>query len=128
MTDTPSPQLTGHARWASRADTAAHLQVSGMTVYRLTRDGILRTHKLGDTVRYDLNEVDAAMRSDAGTEATNLPPADDPAAELAPGDTHTYVSNACRHRQHGACGGVRPRAKCGYCSAACACTCHQDGE
>lgn len=123
MTTTPEP------RWADRTAVAAHLDIHPRTVHRYTTDGLLTAHRLGDLLRYDLNEVDAAMRPGT-SEATNLPPTDDPTGELAAGDTHTYVSNACRHGQHRACGGTRPRAKCGYCSAACACPapgCHDGG-
>lgn len=54
-------------RWASRANTAKHLGVDLRTVDRMTADGRLTSYRNGSrVVRFDLNEVDAAMQPSGG--------------------------------------------------------------
>jgi hypothetical protein len=49
-------------RWATTKQTADHLAVTGRTVRQMTADGRLVRYTLGPRIiRYDLNEVDAAM-------------------------------------------------------------------
>lgn len=63
MTDTPP------ARWADRDAACEYLGVTGMTLWRYVRDGILTRHTIGGIARYDLNEVDAVLRGDTTTRA-----------------------------------------------------------
>jgi excisionase family DNA binding protein len=53
-------------RWASTKETAAYLRVTVKTVQMMAVDGRLRQYRLGwRVVRYDLNEIDAAMTGSA---------------------------------------------------------------
>jgi excisionase family DNA binding protein len=48
-------------RWASRKGTAEHLGVAERTVTEMVSDGRIVAYRLGGTIRFDLNEIDAAM-------------------------------------------------------------------
>lgn len=50
------------ARKVTRQHLAAHLSLSLRTVDELTRKGVLPFFKIGRSVRYDLAEVETAMR------------------------------------------------------------------
>ena len=56
MTDVQQP------RWATASTTCGYLDVSGATLRRYTRNGVLTRYPFGPSVRYDLNEVDPAIR------------------------------------------------------------------
>jgi excisionase family DNA binding protein len=59
-------RLPAGPRWASYRETAAYIGVNERTVRQMVDDGRLKQYSLGKRlVRFDLNEVDAAMRSDA---------------------------------------------------------------
>jgi excisionase family DNA binding protein len=49
--------------WMTRAETADHLTVSLQTVDNFADAGLLIKHRLGRIVRFNRNEVDAAMGS-----------------------------------------------------------------
>jgi excisionase family DNA binding protein len=54
-------------RWASTKQTADHLQVTVRTVRLMVADGRLTKYRLGPrVVRFDLDEVDAAMTPAGG--------------------------------------------------------------
>lgn len=46
----------------TRHEVAAHCRLSLRTIDELTRNGVLPHFKIGKAVRYDLPEVEAAMR------------------------------------------------------------------
>jgi Helix-turn-helix domain len=51
-------------RWADRGEVAAYLGVHPITVTRLANDGKLTRHHLSEQViRYDLDQVDAFVKS-----------------------------------------------------------------
>jgi excisionase family DNA binding protein len=50
------------ARKITRHDLAAHVSLSLRTVDELTRKGVLPFFKIGKSIRYDLAEVEAALR------------------------------------------------------------------
>jgi excisionase family DNA binding protein len=56
------PEAPRPRRWASRQATAEHLGVSERTVTYTASDGRITAYRLGRTTRFDLNEIDAAMR------------------------------------------------------------------
>lgn len=49
-------------RLISRKDLAKHLRLSTRYIDELTKTGVLPFFKIGKSVRYDLTEVEAAMR------------------------------------------------------------------
>jgi excisionase family DNA binding protein len=53
-------------RWAGRKGTAEHLGVSERTVTQMVSDGRITAYRLGGTIRFDLNEIDAAMTPTGG--------------------------------------------------------------
>jgi hypothetical protein len=65
---TPEPPKR---RWVTQAFVAAHLNITTRTVRDMTTDGRLRGYRLNPKfVRYDLNEVDAAMTPFGGSVST----------------------------------------------------------
>jgi len=60
--------------WLTAKEVASYLKVSLATVYRWTKDGILKSYRAGRTSRYKKSEVDAAMK--AG-------PSEEPAEDLS---------------------------------------------
>jgi excisionase family DNA binding protein len=58
----PNPDENSARRWASVKDTAAYIGVTTRTMRQMVADGRLTQYRLGPRiVRFDLNEVDAAM-------------------------------------------------------------------
>ena len=55
------PEAPRPRRWASRQETAEHLGVSERTVTYMAADGRVTGYRLGRTIRFDLNEIDASM-------------------------------------------------------------------
>lgn len=69
MSESPSDdgnrRLRRHPRWATTQETAEHLRITAKGVRSAFRDGRLRGYRLGPRIlRFDLNEVDDAMRAD----------------------------------------------------------------
>ena len=60
------PEAPRPRRWASRQATAEHLGVSDRTVTYMAADGRITAYRLGKTVRFDLNEIDASMTPTGG--------------------------------------------------------------
>lgn len=53
-------------RWADPNDVAAYLGVCRRTVFKMAEDGRIKPYKLGAKIlRFDLNEVDAALEGSA---------------------------------------------------------------
>lgn len=53
---------TTERRWATTREVADHLGVHPNTILRWGAEGRIRRHRIGPrTVRYDLNEIDAAL-------------------------------------------------------------------
>lgn len=50
-------------RWVRRTEARAYLGVSDATLYRYVAAGIVPKHSISGTTRYDLNELDAVLRS-----------------------------------------------------------------
>lgn len=50
-------------RWASSYELGEYLGLHQKTINKLTRSGRLVAYRLGTNFRYDLNEVDAGIRS-----------------------------------------------------------------
>lgn len=74
----PAPEAP-RRRWVTQSYVAAHLGVTQRTVRDMTADGRLVGYRLNPRfVRYDLNEVDAAMTPFGGGHARDRssPPAD----------------------------------------------------
>ncbi|WP_397385849.1 helix-turn-helix transcriptional regulator [Prosthecobacter sp.] len=59
---TPHTGSSLPAEKKTRKQTAIHCGLSLRTIDELTRNGTLPFFKIGKSVRYDLNEVDAVMR------------------------------------------------------------------
>ena len=51
--------------WATEAESAEHARVSNNTIRRWRDQGLITGYKVGRTVRYDLNELDALISSAA---------------------------------------------------------------
>ena len=63
--------MSSERRWGTKADVADYLNLSTKTVDRLTERGLIRAYPLGPRLlRYDLNEIDAALVA-ASTEDTH---------------------------------------------------------
>jgi len=65
MPTTPADRPTQTPRWANINETAEHLRVSRDTVRRLIASKKIHAGKLGNTIRIDLNKVDAALEAQA---------------------------------------------------------------
>jgi excisionase family DNA binding protein len=63
MVNQPAP------RYASLKHAAEYVDGSEITIRRMIARGELTKHKLGRVLRVDLNEVDAAIRSDVSRPA-----------------------------------------------------------
>ena len=46
-------------QWFTPQEAAEYLRLSRSTIYRLTKSGALRVHKVGDARRYKREELDA---------------------------------------------------------------------
>ena len=63
--------LSSERRWGTKADVAQYLNLSTKTVDRLTERGVIRAYPLGPRLlRYDLNEIDAALAAATGEATT----------------------------------------------------------
>ncbi|OMB79259.1 helix-turn-helix domain-containing protein [Mycolicibacterium conceptionense] len=56
-------------RWATELGAAEHAKVSASTLRRWRAQGLITGHKIGRTVRYDLNEIDAVLVAPAADSA-----------------------------------------------------------
>lgn len=50
-------------RWVKRTIARDYLNVSDATFYRYAAAGLVTRHTIGGTTRYDLNEIDAMLKS-----------------------------------------------------------------
>ena len=65
----PNAPRTPVRRWASSAEAMAYLGVSKPTLYKIPADGRITAYRAGPRlIRYDLNEIDAAMVPSGGAE------------------------------------------------------------
>ena len=62
-TSVPPPSTR---RWANRKQTAAYLGVCLRTITDMTADGRITAYRLGGTIRFDLNEIDASFTPSGG--------------------------------------------------------------
>lgn len=78
-------------RWVKRTIARDYLNVSDATFYRYAAAGLVTRHTIGGTTRYDLNEIDAMLKSGsvaaylrtpASTEALDPDAADDVIARI----------------------------------------------
>ena len=53
-------------RWTSRKGTAEHLGITERTVTEMVNDGRITAYRLGGTIRFDLNEIDASFVPSGG--------------------------------------------------------------
>ncbi len=60
--DAPARSSKGLSGKITRSELATHCRLSLRTIDELTRNGVLPHFKIGKAVRYDLDEVEAAMR------------------------------------------------------------------
>ena len=57
------PRKDSERNWVTQAYVANHLGVTTRTVRDMTADGRITGYRIGERfVRYDLNEIDAAMK------------------------------------------------------------------
>lgn len=52
--------------WLTAKEVSSYLKVSLATVYRWTKEGILKSYQAGRTSRYIKSEVDKAMKGGQG--------------------------------------------------------------
>lgn len=58
--------------WATKVEVAEHLKCSTKTVDRMVERGDFKAYPVGERlVRFDLNEVDAALTSTSGQEGAH---------------------------------------------------------
>jgi len=55
-------------RWATELEAADYARISGNTLRRWRSEGRIAGYKISRTVRYDLNELDAAIQADTTQE------------------------------------------------------------
>lgn len=56
-------------RWATEGEASEHARVSGNTLRRWRAQRRITGYKVGRTVRYDLNEIDAMLTATTTAEA-----------------------------------------------------------
>ncbi|MGO9350834.1 MAG: helix-turn-helix transcriptional regulator [Mycobacterium sp.] len=67
---TPTGSSLKPPRWADINEVAEYLGLTPRGIREMRRDGRIRSYRLGyKTVRYDLNEIDAALRASNGNGA-----------------------------------------------------------
>lgn len=67
MARKPTQSAPPTPRWATMDEVADYLRLTKRTVRQMRRDGRLRAYELGPrVVRFDLNEIDAAMGRQVG--------------------------------------------------------------
>jgi hypothetical protein len=94
----PAPEAP-RRHWVTQSFVAAHLDVTTRTVRDMTADGLLRGYRLNrGFVRYDLNEVDAALQPFGGCASPTTPTN---TATPSPSPTAHRLAGTQLHPSHG---------------------------